>query len=264
MYFEVYIDTLFLLHFFLNFYLLELVNRKLFYVASLKRIMFGAVLGACCAIVPLLLPLKMIYSTIFSFLMATCIMTVYTFRVVHIEQFRKVIEKMFIMTLLLGGILLFILKLLPKKKESYQGILAVMAVGAISYLIVCKLMKEGKERNICKVTLLGDKGEVQVEALMDTGNGLIEPISGAPVSVLDEETFRLVFGKELPELYRPIPYHSIGKSAGILKGYQLNVIRVEFQGAKKDCYKAYVAVSEELVKEKSHYRMILNPRLLEY
>jgi len=264
MYFEVYIDTLFLLHFFLNLYLLGLVNRKLFYVAPLKRIILGAILGAGCAIVPFLLPIKLLYSIILSFLLAIFAMSAYTFRAFQWEQFRQILEKMFVMTLLLGGILLFILKLLPKKQETYQGILVVLSVGTVSYTIVCRLMKEGRERNICKVTLVADKGNVQIEALLDTGNSLIEPISGAPVSVLDEQTFQQVFGEALPELYRPIPYHSIGKSAGILKGYQLDLMCIEFQGAKKDCYKAYVAVSEELVKEKSHYRMILNPRILEY
>lgn len=264
MYFEIYIDTLFLLQFFLNFLLLCLVNKRLYHTASLKRILAGAILGAVGAVIPLLLPIKLIYSTVVSFLVSVICMSVFTFRAFQRKQFFMVMEKMFIMTLLLGGILLFLLRILPKTHETYWGIIGVLAIASFSYAAVCGLVKtEENGENVCRVTLLEKTQKIQLEALLDTGNSLIEPISKAPVSIVDEKTLQALFGDALPELYRPIPYHSVGKSKGILKGYQLEQMNIELKGARKECYKCYVAVSQELMSDKSNYKMILNPRILE-
>ncbi len=264
MYYEIYVDSLFLLQFFLNLYLLGLVNRQLFHAASGKRVLGGAVIGAVCSILPFLLPIKLGYSMLCSFLLSIISMSLFTFQTFRLDQLLKVLEKMFVMTLLLGSVLLFLLKLLPDTQGTFWGIIGVLALGAVSYVVVCRLMRTGKEEgSVCKVTLEGCCGKLQVEALIDTGNSLVEPISGEPVAVLEEQTFQALFGETPPQLYRAIPYRSVGKSNGILKGYQLEHMIVELQGVKKECSRIYVAVSQELIAEKSDYRMILNPRMLE-
>lgn len=264
MYYEVYIDSLFLLQFFLNLYLLGLVNRMLYHAASGKRVLGGAVLGAVCSLVPFLLPIKLSYGMLCSFLMSILSMSLFVFRTFRLAQLLKVLEKMLVMTLLLGGMLLFLLKLLPDTEGAFWGLIGVLALGAVSYTVVGRLMGAGKETDsVCQVTLEGHRGKVQIEALIDTGNSLIEPISGKPVAVIEEATFQMLFGEATPELYRAIPYHSVGKSNGILKGYLLEYMVVELQGVKKECNQIYVAVSQELLAEKSNYRMILNPRMLE-
>ncbi|MBQ9141712.1 MAG: sigma-E processing peptidase SpoIIGA [Lachnospiraceae bacterium] len=264
MYYEIYLDSLLLLQFCLNLYLLELVNRMLYQVASWKRVFGGAALGAVCSVLPFLLPIKLGYSMLGGFLLSVTGMTLYTFRTYRAEQFLKVLEKMFVMTLLLGGVLLLFIKRLPNTQGTLWGISSVLALGTVSYIVVrCLTGKERQKDNECMVTLEGTCGKLQVKALLDTGNSLIEPISGEPVAVLSQQTFQALFGEKSPELYRAIPYHSVGKSNGILKGYQIKQVIIEVQGVKKECDSIYIAVSEELVAQKSNYKMILNPRMLE-
>jgi len=74
--------------------------------------------------------------------------------------------------------------------------------------------------------------------------------------------------QEPPILYRAIPYHSIGKKNGILKGYLVQEIRIETGGVTKICKDTYIAVCEEYITSEENdggnqVKMILNPRLLE-
>ena len=110
---------------------------------------------------------------------------------------------------------------------------------------------------MCRATLIRDGARVTVAALIDSGNSLTEPISGKAVSVVDEKVFRSLWGNG-GQGYRAIPYHSIGKSRGILEGYLLPELRLEVNGMCKTFRNVYIAVSPECISEK----MIINPRIL--
>lgn len=263
MYFEIYVDSLFCLQFVMNLYILGLVNNMLHQTISLKRVVFGALLGAICSLVPFLLPMKMVLCVLCSFLLSLPCMSLLTFRTYRKEAFLKVLEKLVISTLLLGGMFLMLVRILPKKSDTCLGITGVLLLGGGVYCIVKKLLKGGrKENNICKVTLFGDE-VCTVEALLDTGNSLVEPISGKPVAVLEKSIFEKLFKETKPTLFRAIPYHSIGKKSGILQGYLLGHILVETEETSKEYKEIYVGVSEEIISQTNTYKMILNPRILE-
>lgn len=80
--------------------------------------------------------------------------------------------------------------------------------------------------------LSGDQGKMEVLALVDTGNGLIEPISQKPVAVLDEEVWKRMRMWMKPERFKMIPYHSIGKERGLLEGYEVDALTVQGMGKK--------------------------------
>lgn len=264
MYYEIYADSLFLLQFFMNMYLLGLVNHMLFHTASGKRIAAGAAIGAVCSMLPFFLPIKLLVSMVVSFFLSMISMSLFTFRTFQGKQLMQVLQKMLMGTLLLGGLLLFLLKLLPEGNGSYLGLIAVLAVGAVCYIIVRKMTEKKTERShMCKVTLENGTVSIQVDALVDTGNSLIEPISGKPVAVLEEGAFQDLFGDMENLGYRAIPYHSVGKANGILQGYLLQKMIIELQGVKKECRNVYIAMGQELIPEKDTYRMILNPQVLE-
>lgn len=263
MYYEVYTESFLLVQFFMNLYLLEIVNHILFHTASLKRVVAGAALGAFCSILPFLLPVKLMYSMPGSFLLSFISMSLFTFRTYKWKQWLSVLEKMLLVTFLLGGFLMFLLKILPRGTISCLGIALVLALGAVCYIVIRRMManKEDAE-HICRVVLKNGNHSLTLDALVDTGNSLVEPISGKPVSVIEESAFRELIQNEAPERFRVIPYRSVGKANGIMKGYLLDSMIVELQGVRKECGDIYMAVSDELISEKSNYRMILNPGVL--
>ena len=100
---------------------------------------------------------------------------------------------------------------------------------------------------------------------MQSLNSLVEPISGKPVSVVEQAIIAGLWKDDA--LYRVIPYHSVGKKRGILKAYCLPELRIEIGGILKSCEDIYVAVCEECVSsqesEMNPIRMILNPDILD-
>lgn len=263
MYYEVYADSLFLLHFFLNFYLLELVNHMLYKAMSHKRILLGASLGAVCSMVPFLFPLKMWMSMLCSLCLSLIVLIIFTFRVYKRELFIRILEKMIVGTFLLGGLLVFLIRTLSFGDDNGLGIIGILALSGICYAVAEALLrKKQRKENICVVTLQGED-TITVKALLDTGNNLIEPISGKPVSVLAKNIFKDLYKSQTPKCFRLIPYRSINNQKGMLSGYLLDSIVIEMEGVKKEYQEVYVGISQDMVFKKSTYQMILNPRILE-
>ena len=273
MYYELYLDSLFFLNFVMNLYLLVLTNRRLMYIASRGRLLVGAAVGAGMSLlpflmgyVPLLRALPAGGKLIVGFLSGSVIMIVITFRVGTLRMFCKVMEKMICLTFLMGGGLAVIKRILLLFPGAAMGIMAVLGAGALLAVGVGvseNRKEEGTQR--CRVTLCNGTKSVSVCAILDTGNSLVEPISGKPVSVIERKTFEALYGEE-ETLYRAIPYHSIGRKRGIMKGFFLPEMRLEIDGITKICTDCIVAVSEEAIEgnpEKNEVKMIVNPMIIE-
>lgn len=264
MYYEIYLDSMFILHFCLNFFLLLSVNQMMFEIASIRRLLMGAAIGAALEVFFFLFGIHMRMLQNIGFCISILIMVFTTFGVRDWKQFIVLLEKMTICTLLTGGILLALLKWVPTDADGALGTGRVLFAGSVSGLTVWLILRRKKRKKAeCKVILYEGTLRNEIGALIDTGNTLNEPISGRPVMVVEEKTLIKMFKGCLPEFYRVIPYRSVGKEHGILKGYLLDSMVVEIQGICKEYKNVYVADSKEAFAEGKGYCVILNPRLLE-
>lgn len=258
MYYEIYLDSLFLIQFCMNLYLLELVSFSLHRTATRRRVLLGAFAGAVSSVLTLLIPIPVWMRIILSFLVGTGCMLVCTFRVGSIRGILKIGEKMALFTFLLGGGILLIVKWLPER--IVPGIFGVMALGGVMFEIIRGLLEANRKKaNLCKVTLAERNAYVRVNAFLDTGNHLIEPISGKPVSVLEKSVFLKLYPDGKANGFRVIPYHSVGKPDGVLPGYLIPELTVEQAGVKKQCRDVYVGISQDTLSAREQYQMILNP-----
>jgi len=260
MYYELYVDSLFLVNFVMNLYLLMLVDRTLFRTATRKRMVLGAAVGAMGYLLPLMLPGPVWLRFPAGMIPGTIAMVLLVFRVNSIAGFFRIVECLLLYSFLMGGVMLFLMRL-SVVEQYLTGIWGILGMGAILYLLFGYLMeRKRRESDFCKVILIQDGNRITVQALLDSGNSLVEPISGKPVAVIDRDIAKKLWRVE-PQLYRAIPYHSIGKKRGILKGYLLQEMQIETKSVVKICRDVYVAVCEEYITE-SHIKMILNPECL--
>lgn len=123
----------------------------------------------------------------------------------------------------------------------------------------------GKERyrNKKKVfrVLLEEGGKnVRVTALMDSGNGLQDPISLRPVCVVHKNVIDILELRTMSERFRVIPYHSIGRPHGILHAWTVEKMNVQMEGQRREFKNVLLAESELL---QAQYQMLLHPALLE-
>jgi sigma-E processing peptidase SpoIIGA len=262
--YELYIDSLFLINFVMNLYLLVLVNRSLLRTATGVRLLLGAGIGAISYLIPFFLPGSGMIKMSLGFLIGAGLMVKVTFRVKTFRAFLRAGEWLLLDTFLMGGGILFILRMFPVLREKLVNIFGVMGLGMLLFLFLSyRKSRKNKEHSICKVTLKNEEKKVAVEALVDTGNGLMEPISGKPVSILDQNILENLWQDGLPEFYRVIPYHSVGKKRGILRGYVVPEALIEVEGVTKICRDVCIGVSDDQLASEGSYQMLLNPQLLE-
>ena len=120
------------------------------------------------------------------------------------------------------------------------------ALSSISFLFLTVVEYIGKRRKevraqVYSVTLCLDGYRMTVEALYDTGNSLCDPISGQPVNVLDSRLLdQILQSSEKEHLPGYIPYHTISQT-GILETYVLDRMELEVDGEKRQIVHPRVA-----------------------
>ena len=98
-----------------------------------------------------------------------------------------------------------------------------------------------------------------MKGLLDTGNGLREPISKKAVCIVGRDAFQIKF---LPEKFRAIPYHSVGKENGILYGYEMDCLLIDTDEKRVIVERPMIGLSEVPIGSPDTYQMILQPELL--
>lgn len=266
MHYELYVDSLFLVNFVMNLYLLMLVNRATLRITAPLRLIAGAALGAVCFLLPFLVTAPAGLKLGAGILIGTVGMLCVSFPVRGFRMFLKLLEKLLLYSFGMGGGLLFLVRCLPGVREALTGILGILGVGGILFLLLGR-MKTGLnlQDGICRATLSRAGKKKMVTALIDSGNSLVEPISGKPVCVADQEVYEELWEKS-EQGFRAIPYHSIGKRRGILRGYLLSELTVEADGMRFAFRDVYIAVSDGEIQDARNagaksVNMIINPML---
>ena len=266
MHYEVYLDSVFLICLCMNRYLLGLTSLCLSCTATHVRLWAGAALGAVGNLLVILVPaaaapLRLVFLAAGLYGMAGI-----TFRCWRGKGLVRIVESLCACFFLLGGMLTLLLKLLPGKEGWLTGSAVVLLLGAACYEGIRLLMlRRGKSRENCKVTLYGADGHsIRIEGLVDTGNSLREPISGMPVAVLEKRIWEELYPGQPPSGMRVIPYRSVGKPAGTLIGFPVRDMEVEIGGIRRKCGEIYIAIWQESLSETGTYNILLQPAMLEY
>lgn len=269
MYYEVYLDSLFLLNFTLNLYLLYLLNYSLNHTATWGRLLLGAALSAAgyCLMVILPFPFRGGAATAVRLILTAVLVNGgalwFVFRPTCIKAFLRIAEKMLLYTFFAGGAFWFLLNHRVFQNRQMPMLFVLFIGGLCLPFFSHRISRQKKEKQeIVQVTLVGKKGgRVSVKGIVDTGNSLREPISGKPVSVLEREAFFTLLSET--EGLRVIPYHSVGCEHGILEGYEIAEMKIEKNGIEKVCRNAYVGICENRVSAGGSYQLLLNPALFE-
>lgn len=266
MYFEVYIDSLFLINFTMNLYVLLLTNRKLGCSATRFKLFIGALIGAIgyCIVffIPCVFPI--VKNIVFISVVSIGMIKI-TFQQNGFKAFLNISVTMLKYTFFIGGCFLFLFQRISFLREYAFTVWGMMGLGTVFYLLSAYFIERFKDKRnmICKVLLKNNGKQIKVNALIDTGNSLIEPISGKPVSIIEKRLLDPILEESDLTGFRIIPYRSVGTENGILYAYKIPEIIIEKNGMIKSCKDNYIGISEAAISAKSNYRMIIHPKLME-
>ena len=257
--YELYIDVLFLVNFMMDYLLLLLIRKMLLCTATHKEIFLGAIMGALltCIVVVLPIPYEFLKFILFHTIVNTCMIRV-GLKIKSVSNFARAYLLLYIGGFLLGGIL--------SAMGQYIKVGSLFVITAvIGYYLANKIwdfvsaLQKTKQFE-CEVELYLKERVCRVNGIIDTGNGLRDPITNQPVSILDRNIARTFLGQMEMSKVRYIPYHSIGKKEGVLLVVKIECMHV--YGEKEYVIQSpLIAISEEMISAEGAYQMILNPNI---
>lgn len=272
MYYELYIDVLFLENLMMDSLLLLSVRKIQKLPIGYLSVFMGAMTGTVLTCFVVVLNFPVILKYVFSYVVITNVMVLIGLKQRKMISVLQSAVLLYVIAILYGGILYFL-------RPYIRSVSLFYGVAAMSYFIenlfweiLSGALKQHK--NVCKVTISTLKGEFSLQALEDTGNRLTDPVTGEPVCVIADATAKQILGiqsnlyerkavqKEKPSEYsvRYIPYRTIA-GEDIMPIVRVNELVID-AGVKKVIQKPLIGICKEPVSERHLYQMILNPDIL--
>ncbi len=210
---KVYVDLVFLLNIYLDFLLLITTSVTLKRNASLKRIGLGTLLGST-SIFFLFWSINNIL--LFFIKIAIAIgMVLISFGYKDIKYLLNNLGYFYMISIILGGFLYY---LNLEFSYAHIGMIFINNGISINWLVLClfspfilyiyyrqsQKMKSTYNLNFRITIMLRNKQKIEVNAFLDTGNKLVDPITNKPVILLQKNCINI---EQEPILY--VPYNSL-------------------------------------------------------
>ena len=267
MYYKLYIDSVFFIQFVMNLYLLSITGKILKCTATHGRIVLGALLGACMICLVILLP---VLNLRIRLLIGVIPVSMGMIRIAFALRTPKLLMRasmvMALCGFFMGSIVLWLARRFAFIRRLQYGIRTFAFFAFFAYVFlefIIRQYRKMKESDVKQVRIPVGEKSVHMKALLDTGNHLSEPISGAPVCIVSESAAKQFESFFLPERYHAIPYRSIGKKKGILNAYELPEMVIEDTYREICCKRVIIAICNTGISQDSIYQMILHPGLIE-
>ncbi len=268
-YLELYLDMMFLTNVIMNYLLLRVVRKFLKIPPERVRCLIGSILGAFGVCFMLCLPIHKEFVNLLPVHMVTSTLMVKVG--CKIKNVRMLIKSVCLLYLsaFLGGGMFFALYQSPAKLH----LRTFLFFGVFFYELlmifydICRKWKMSGN-HYCEVTLYANEKSKKVRGLYDTGNRLVDPLYGKPVSVVEAKILWEFYGEDIEyrENLKPhyITYRAVGTPQGLLLAVTLEKMEVNIGGRQYFVPQPILALSEENISFTQHYQLILNPNLIDY
>lgn len=256
----VYIDSLALLNFIIN-YLLLLAAAKIGGGAFRRyRLILGALFGALYAVLVWIPPLSALLSSLPIKLLSGLLMAVIAFAGVRMGRFLRLCAFLGAAAFLLGGIVLALGMLtgtptapggIPYMPIDFKVLFLVAALSYLLLTLVFRHMGRHGPGESAAVDIQWEDRKIHIRVLIDTGHTLVDPLSGSEVIILeissaaallppgaalliDEKTLRAPSAllEALGELgygarFRLVPYRVMGQQSSFLMAFRPDSVTVD-------------------------------------
>ena len=291
----IYIDVIIVENLIMNYIILYATGTISKIKISYLRIFCSSLIGAIYAITEYIFKLN-IYSNIIVKTILSVIIIYVAFNPQNIKNMCKQLIIFYVTTFTFGGIATYLIYVLKPqniiiKNGMYVGtyVLKVIFIGAIIGTIILfiafKLVKNKitKKDMICKIKIKINGKEKTLDAMVDTGNMLKEPITGTPVAVVERTSLYDLLPKEIlnntesilggdfkniPEdikkEYIPklkiIPFASLGKQNGMLVGIKPEKIKIINEQTEEN-KNAIIGIYNKSLTKKGEYNALIGIEL---
>jgi len=261
--YEIYIDVFLVQNILMDVQLLLLTLLLLKEKVIFLRLLVASFVGGIGAVMILLSGIGFGMAYIVLVLLLDAVMLLVCIR--HPAQHEIMLRKLMLGIIYLHGMVFAYGKLLECAgrlvgKRLAQIMVAAVIAGIVIFMLACRSLAESK--HIYKVTLTEGEENTVYKALFDTGNFLTDPVSGRPVSVVEETDMIKKWMEKYPQKYKIIPYQSVGKEHGILEGIVVDELIIHKEKEQVVQKGAVVALYKGKLSKDGAFQMILNHSLI--
>ncbi len=293
----VYADLLFLENLIANCLILKLTGAISGFDVKALRMILSSSLGSMYAVLGVIIPNTAILSGLMTRIIVSALMILIAFKIRTIPEFLRRWAMMLLSAFLLAGCTYGLSSLLNGGAVSYGGLMYVSPRGILKAFLLSSALciilvrpigrilsgKAFKEGSIIPVYIKMEKKSVCFYALVDTGNSLIDPLTGYPVMVVEAESLKTILPDEVYEAaisnnidiytesinknswfrrFHLIPFKSIGKQNGMLTGFRPDNIRIGREGSLKEVNDVIVGICGIKLSDSAKYSALVGPAML--
>lgn len=283
----VYVDVLLFVNLFVNYFLLRaavLLSRE---KSRRWRLILGAALGSTYALVIFLPPLHPAFLLVLKAVMAVSIVFA-AFGWGSLRRFIRLFLCFLAETFLFGGVNYAVYTFLRPGGMLYGNsviyydisVPMLIAVTAVCYalaVLVSKWIRRNSPDNLSGEAVIQVKGKsICVPMMIDSGNGLTDPFTDEPVSVLCAESVAKLFPPEMASFLlgecdspdsqigarmRLVPYSAV-EGGGMLRAFRCDAMTLRISGRRYQIRGTLLAAVRDPF-DNGRYQLLVHPRLVE-
>lgn len=295
----IYVDVLFLENIAINFLILAVTGYISKLKASSAKLLFGSLIGAIYVLAAFL-PEMETFFTITAKILLSFVMVAVTFWPERIKDFLRLILFFYLVSFVFGGAVFGLYYFFNQGGGvTNNGIYEIsgfpintLLVSIIFAYIVIRICwdiiktKAIHENLMVSLSIEFENKKVMLDALIDTGNSLKEPISNIPVVVVEFEAVKDILPQEVKMIFlneseanldlvveeisktdwasrfRLIPFNSLGKSNGMLIGFRPDRVEIELQNEIKGFEEVIIGIYNRVLSRDESYKALLSLELV--
>ncbi len=174
-----------------------------------------------------------------------------------------------------GGITLFI----------FLGLIVLFLIGKYGWLIFQNYINT--DIFYVPIEIIMSDTKLVLTGLVDTGNSLTDPLTRAPVIVVDYDEIIPIFPEKLQEKLldkkggiinlvnlfnenglgnrvRILPFSDLGQEHGLLIGFRPDKVVINYKGREIETRRVIIAISENKLDTNNEYQVLVHPRILQF
>ena len=261
------------------------------------RIITSSTIGSVYAIITYISEIPL-YTSVISKAILAVVMVYIAFNSRNFKIMCKQIAIFYLTSFVFGGVTLYLVYYIKPQEVFIKNgvfvgdyILKVIMLSAIVAFITIKISlkiiktKISPKDMYCKIKIKLNNKIIETKAMIDTGNLVKEPITNAPVVIVEGTLLENVLptqilnniekilcgdlsqiSEDIQEKYiskfRCIPFSSLGKQNGMLLGIRADEVQVEAEDEKKVSQNIIIGIYDKSLTKRGEYRALIGIELI--
>jgi stage II sporulation protein GA (sporulation sigma-E factor processing peptidase) len=294
----VYGDIILLENLIMNFIILFCTAKLLKHKYSWFLLAIAAFIGAIYALGSYVAYFEYFYTPFMKIIFSVLIITI-AYLPHHIRDFAKLISVFYITSFVFGGAAFGLFYFLNGLKYISYGTFYIkdfpvktLVVSIVIAYFVVKFSwgfvqnRVRREKIITEIMILMDNRKVTIMALVDTGNALNEPLTNAPVVVVEYASIKELLPKDVQGIFekdnqndfniiahimsnsdlitrfRVIPFKSLGKENGMLLGFKPDEVQLTENNKLQSIKNIIIGIYNKKLSNDGEYSALIHPDIL--